>query len=74
MRREENELAARHGATFEGYAREVPLFFPRLQPAQSASVDTGSFSLEQYKKNHEWQAALGFLLLLFALLLIWYFH
>jgi protein-S-isoprenylcysteine O-methyltransferase Ste14 len=74
MRREETELAARHGTTFEEYARAVPLFFPRLQPAKFAGGAVGSFSLEQYKKNHEWQAALGFLLLLFALLLIWYFH
>jgi protein-S-isoprenylcysteine O-methyltransferase Ste14 len=73
MRREEEELAARHGATFEEYARAVPLFFPRLQPAKLAGA-VGSFSLEQYRKNHEWQAALGFLLFLIALLVIWYFH
>jgi len=73
MRREEEELAARHGATFEEYARAVPLFSPRLQPAKLAGA-VGSFSLEQYRKNHEWQAALGFLLFLIALLVIWYFH
>lgn len=74
MRREEEELATRHGATFEDYARAVPLFFPRLQPAKLAGGAAGSFSLEQYRKNHEWHAALGFLLLLIALLVIWYFH
>jgi len=74
MRREEEELAVRHGAAFTEYARAVPLFFPHLQPARLAGASVGSFSLEQYKKNREWQAALGFLLLLFTLLLIWYFH
>ncbi len=31
----------------------------------------GSFSLAQYRKNHEWQAALGFLFLLLVLVMIW---
>jgi len=29
--------------------------------------------LAQYRKNHEWQAAVGFLFLLFILLLRWRF-
>ena len=74
MRREERELHVRHGAAFEEYARSVPLFFPRLRPAKIAESTTGSFSFAQYKKNHEWQAAVGFLLLLSALVLIWYFR
>lgn len=73
MRREEKELAVHHGAAFEEYARAVPLFLPRLKPAQLPGESAGAFSFAQYKKNHEWQAALGFLLLLTALLLIWYF-
>lgn len=74
MRREERELHLRHGAAFEEYADAVPLFFPRLQPAKSTTAPAGSFSLGQYKKNHEWQAAVGFLLLLAALVLIWHFR
>ena len=74
MRREERELQSRHGTAFDEYARAVPLFFPRLSPAKVLEESTGSFSFEQYKKNHEWQAALGFLLLLAALFLIWYFR
>ena len=74
MRREERELRLRHGTAFEGYADAVPLFFPRLQPAKLAGGSSGTFSFAQYKKNHEWQAALGFLLLIVALLLIWYFR
>jgi hypothetical protein len=73
MRREEKELHARHGAVFEDYARTVPLFIPRLRPAKVSDGTSGGFSFEQYRKNHEWQAALGFLLFLAALSLIWHF-
>ena len=71
MRREEKELRLKHGAAFEEYARVVPLFLPRLRPAKLMQVSLGGFSFALYKKNHEWQAALGFLLLIAALLLIW---
>ncbi|HEV2196453.1 MAG TPA: isoprenylcysteine carboxylmethyltransferase family protein [Candidatus Acidoferrum sp.] len=74
MRREEKELHLHHGAPFEEYARAVPLFLPHLRPARVAGATAGSFSFAQYKKNHEWQAAVGFLLLLAALVLIWYFR
>ncbi len=72
MRREEKELQVRHGAAFREYARAVPLFLPRLRPAKLPAGSSGGFSFAQYKKNHEWQAALGFLLLLGVLVLIWY--
>ena len=72
MRREERELRLRHGAVFEEYARAVPLFIPRLTLVKVAQASVGSFTLEQYKKNHEWQAAVGYLFLLAVLLLIWY--
>jgi protein-S-isoprenylcysteine O-methyltransferase Ste14 len=72
MRREEAELRQHHGIAFEEYARAVPLFFPRLMPAKLASAGGGSFTLAQYRKNHEYQAAVGFLLLLAALVLIWW--
>ncbi len=74
MRREEKELQMRYGSVFEEYARAVPLFLPRLQPAKLSGGTAGSFSFAQYKKNHEWQAMLGFLLLLATLLFIWYFR
>lgn len=74
MRREEKELRLKHGAAFEEYARSVPLFLPHLRPAKVAGMTTGPFSFAQYKKNHEWQAALGFLLLIGVLILIWYFR
>ena len=71
MRREASELRPRHGAAFEEYARAVPLFIPRLTPAKLSAATAGAFSLGQYRKNHEWQAAVGFLFLLFVLLVIW---
>ena len=73
MRREEVELRQHHGAAFDEYAKAVPLFFPRLTPARLSFGGTASFSFAQYKKNHEYQAAIGFLLLLVLLLLMWRF-
>src|SRR5882672_5296867 len=74
MRLEANELDLRHGASFEEYARAVPLFIPRMTAAKLLGDSAGSFSLAQYKKNHEWQAAVGFLFLLLVLLVIWRFR
>ena len=74
MKREEGELRGHYGAAFEAYARAVPLFFPRVTPAKMTGVSADSasdFSYAQYLKNHEWQATLGFVLLLAALLILW---
>lgn len=71
MRKEENELRPRHITHFDRYAAAVPLFFPRLSPAKLSDRVSAAFSLTQYKRNHEWQAAVGFLLLLILLVLIW---
>jgi protein-S-isoprenylcysteine O-methyltransferase Ste14 len=73
MRREEGELLAHHGEAFRTYAAEVPLFFPRLAPRGRLAPGAG-FSLAQYRKNHEYQAALGYLLLLLVFLVIWRMH
>jgi protein-S-isoprenylcysteine O-methyltransferase Ste14 len=70
MRREEIELRAKHGPAFDAYAARVPLFFPRLTSTKSEST-AGAFSWAQYRKNHEYQAIWGFLLLLLALGGIW---
>jgi len=82
MRREELELRGHHGAAFDAYAQSVPLFLPRLTPAKQSAVSalnqseipTGGFSFAQYRKNHEHQAALGFLLLLVVLAIVWRLH
>jgi protein-S-isoprenylcysteine O-methyltransferase Ste14 len=71
MRREEHELRFHHGAAFEEYAHAVPLFFPRLTPANLPGSHDGAFSVAQYKKNREYRAAIGFLLLLTVLLVLW---
>lgn len=63
MRREEGELRGHFGAAFERYAKAVPLFFPRFTPA-GLGDSVGSFSAAQYKKNHEYEAAIGFVFLL----------
>jgi protein-S-isoprenylcysteine O-methyltransferase Ste14 len=71
MRREEAELRERYGASFDEYARLVPLFIPRVTAAKLPGSSVGAFSLAQYKKNREYQAAIGFLLLLVLLFLMW---
>jgi len=71
MRREEIELRGHHGAQFDTYAQSVPFFFPKLTAAKSNS-EAGSFSWAKYRRNHEYQAALGFLFLLVGLLVIWW--
>lgn len=71
MRREEGELLGHHGAAFQAYAAAVPLFLPRRTAPGIPGASTGQFSFAQYKKNHEYQAALGYLLLLAGLLILW---
>lgn len=71
MRREEMELQQKHGSAFAAYAAAVPLFFPRLFIGKPSAAAGPRFSWAQYKKNHEYQAALGFALLLLALIAIW---
>jgi protein-S-isoprenylcysteine O-methyltransferase Ste14 len=72
MRREELELHQHHGDAFQNYARTVPLFFPRLTPAKLSTDNPGAFSLAQYRKNREYRAAIGFLLLLLVFVVIWH--
>jgi len=82
MRREELELRGHHGAAFDAYAQSVPLFFPRLTPARQSTVSSldpavspaGAFTWAQFRRNHEQQATLGFLLLLLVLVIIWRLH
>jgi hypothetical protein len=74
MRREEGELRRFHGVAFEAYAKSVPLFSPRFGAAKvpsDASDSPGAFTFAQYRKNHEWQAAIGFAFILAVLLVLW---
>lgn len=71
MRNEESELRERYGDAFTAYAARVPLFFPRPPRSSSTSTDTSApagFSFAQYRRNREYQAALG---VLGALFLVW---
>ena len=72
MRREEGELRLHHGAAFDDYAKAVPLFFPRVTAVKLGQDAGAAFSLAQYKKNREYRAAIGFLLLLVVLVVEWY--
>jgi protein-S-isoprenylcysteine O-methyltransferase Ste14 len=74
MRREEGELRRFHDAAFEAYANSVPLFFPKFGAPKvpgDSSDSAGAFSFTQYRKNHEWQAAVGFAFILAVLLILW---
>jgi protein-S-isoprenylcysteine O-methyltransferase Ste14 len=71
MRKEEGELRFHHGAAFEEYAKAVPLFFPRVTAAKLGLGVERAFSFAQYKKNREYRAAIGFLLLLGLLVIEW---
>lgn len=71
MRREERELRSKHNEAFDAYAAAVPLFFPSFISQIHCAVSPGGFSWAQYKKNHEYEATIGFLFLLIALLLVW---
>ncbi|MGA2481914.1 MAG: methyltransferase [Candidatus Acidiferrales bacterium] len=64
MGREERELRAHYGASFEKYAARVPLFFPRFTAARFAEPDGQGFSWKQYAKNREYRAAAGLVLVL----------
>ena len=56
MRREEAEMRAAYGESFEDFARRVPLFFPSLRKRIPGDKP---FSAAQYKRNREYEAALG---------------
>ncbi len=56
MRREEAALRTQFGEIYNRYAVAVPLFFPN---ARRAPGSEGKFRWERYRKNREYEAALG---------------
>jgi protein-S-isoprenylcysteine O-methyltransferase Ste14 len=52
---------------FEEYARNVPRMFPRFTPYSRAGEGAGRFSLELYRRHREYNALLGSVLVLAAL-------
>jgi protein-S-isoprenylcysteine O-methyltransferase Ste14 len=57
MRVESATLAELFGQSFQEYAREVPLFFPRVTPYRSEPAS--GFDRSLYMRYREYQAALG---------------
>jgi len=57
MRREEAYLRQEFGEVYSGYANAVPFFLPLLRP-RIKGVE--GFRWAQYRRNREYQAAVGF--------------
>lgn len=66
MKREEAELQAHYGENFQSYASRVPLFWPRLPQGANVSY-ADQFSMQLYRRNREYEAAIGFAVGLFIL-------
>ncbi len=60
MRREEASLHEHFGEDFERYAAHVPLFFPAPRKRGHEAAANMAFRWERYRKNREYEAALGF--------------
>ena len=66
--RDEEAFLRQKFPEFEEYARRVPRMFPRLKPYSSAANETSSgFSLDLYRQHREYNALLGALALMAAL-------
>ena len=61
IRGEEALLERQFGEPYRDYVRNVPLLLPRLTPYRPVDRDSAlpRFSLARYRKNREWEAALG---------------
>jgi protein-S-isoprenylcysteine O-methyltransferase Ste14 len=57
MRREERHLRERFGEVYEQYAARVPLFFPN---GRHAGGPRDAFDWKLYRKNREYEAAMGY--------------
>lgn len=69
MVREEDFLRQKFGEIYGRYAESVPLFFPRWR---AASASGEKFRFERYRKNREFDVALGYLAgIIFLILKFW---
>jgi len=66
MRREESFLRQQFGDAYTSYAARVPFFFPAFRTVPAAER---VFRWERYRKNREYEAALGYLAALVFLFL-----
>ncbi len=64
--RERDYLRSLYGDAYAEFEANVPAFVPRLMPwaGPTGSDRSGGFSFPLYLRHREWQAALGFLLVL----------
>ncbi len=60
MRREADFLRREFAGLYDQYAASVPLFLPRLSAWHDASTEAMRFRWDQYRKNREYEAALGY--------------
>jgi protein-S-isoprenylcysteine O-methyltransferase Ste14 len=68
IRREEDYLRREFGEVYIKYAQSVPLFLPSL-PREDGSE---KFQWKQYRKNHEYEALLGYIgLMIFLAFRAW---
>jgi protein-S-isoprenylcysteine O-methyltransferase Ste14 len=65
IRREQSELELLYGQAFVEYAAQVPAFWPRFSPAMASRE---RFSWPLYRKNREYEAAIG---LAVAMAILW---
>ena len=63
IRREEEYLRREFGEVYDHYAQRVPLFLPRLRRPEGSE----KFQWKQYRKNHEYEAFLGYLAIMIFL-------
>ena len=66
MRREESFLRQKFGAEYEEYAARTPLFLPKIGGMAAGAF---TFCWERYRKNREYEAALGFVVISLILIL-----
>jgi len=57
IRREEEYLRHEFGEDYDRYSQRVPLFLPRFRRTEGSD----KFQWKQYRKNHEYEASLGYL-------------
>ncbi len=69
MRVEAKTLVGIFGDSYGEYAREVPLFLPRLLPFENEQARPARFEAALYLRYREYQAALG-LLIIWGILLL----
>lgn len=65
-------LTEMFGDRYVHYAAQVPSFLPRLTPYRGPEGVGEGFTLARYRRNNEWEAALGFVLVFAYLTVRWW--